>query len=1002
MCARKNGKPPAIEYSRREGWAKAAPSNVDEIYGYERQDDLLEGFSVYTRVTPISAIISGIKPTKFLKENRDSGVENDPKMGEKGKQSQKCYPNNNQQNTSSDGKNTPNGVNAYGRPIGGLTPYVSDSSTFDNRRAVWESTDLAVRCSGGFRSRQAVWVAFDTEYVGGENVPDRWDGQREVVSWQLGFGVGDDFYELLIIPRTDTALSVDNLLYLVAFFCGAKQYRYKNFPRCVNKDGKWDGKSGTSKAPAFKVVVFAHSGLVDWSTLIGGKYLIQHTSSKGAALFSIWPVSIAFPTDKRRTRFIRASVNVRDLMSFADEHSSLRDIGDAVGLPKLDMSEEDYLNMSVVLENEPERFAEYAIRDVEIVYRYMSQLPVVERDTICPTTIPACSANYVRNYIKMINGYTDRDFEAYWRGEEKVKDGLELCGRQWVPKEHYKPVSAWAGELIRLAKDSMRGGVNAADVIGYFADTSWDYDLKSAYPLALGSLYDPDYMQPFAATFENVDLDEQSFPHDWLRDPFVPGFGVVQFEFPPDTYHPCIAVRTEHGLVFPLTTEGTAGVPVTMPEVMLALKMGAKVKAIRFVVPRVHNRDGILLDGYHELIRERNRQKSEHGGRSVQQKAIKLVNNAAYGKLAQELTPKKHRDLWSLETDEIQPSKITSSPHASAGTALVRCVVIAAINQLHELGYDVYSATTDGFISNAPKNVLDSIDLYGLRYRLSRVIKIYSDGDTSDIFEIKHTNTDGLLNFTTRGNVGLNVSPDPEKQPELEGVFARNGYKGYKSGSLEDRKEFAKRIVSRSAPLEYKVREWVNAADMLKYNEDFHTTEHKRSSNPNFDLKRKPRLDTMHDVQFEIDGEMFSTPTYDTEPYSTVKEFKAYKICAAHMQLVRLGNYTKLGERAVNYEPGEPTLSKRDLVRYAIVAYRHDIVDIPAIDGLRGQERLDFISAFLDKGEVFSANDWKNAGRDNRVKSLPEVWVYLDVVHDMGGRAKEEDLEPDEIEIPSE
>lgn len=872
--------------------------------------------------------------------------------------------------------------------INSVTPSATSTALATTMGSDWASLPLANRCAPNIGLRDAVWVSFDTEYRGGEDVKKRWDGRREVVSWQFGFGVGDEFVELLVIPRTRTPLSVDDMLNLLAYYLDVPTYRYDAFPRKRDKNGDWDGRPGTSHAKLFPIVLFSHAGVVDISTLAGGHAVMQRSQNKGAALFSATtPVTRALPADKSRHSFRRFGLYLRDSTSFAAQGSSLAKLGHAVNLPKLEMSEADYLDMGAVLKKEPERFAAYAMRDVEICYRYMSQLPTVRRDTLCAPTAPACAANYMKRFIVGELALDDAGFEREWRGEVRVKDGLEKArsGRGFYMKSHYASVNVHADELIRLARDNMHGGINACFIVGFFPEMSWDYDLTSAYPLALGSLYDPDYSKPFAVTFEDETVTKQSFPHDWFHDPFVPGFGVVDFEFPKSCYQPCIPIKTDHGLVFPRTSEGTSGVSASLAEVMLALALGATIHVRRFVIPHVHDRDGMLLHGYHNLIGVRNEQKRLHGKKSVQQESIKLVNASAYGKLAQDISPKTRRDLWTLETDEIQPSKITNAPLAAAGTALVRCTIIAAINQLHANGYHVYSATTDGFISDAPKKELDSLNLYGLRYRLAWVQGHYTDGASTDIFEIKHTNSGGLLNFTTRGNVGLNVSDDPEKHPEREGVLARAGYKGYSASSLEDRKEFAKRIVTRSAPLEYTVNEWVNAADMLKFAEDFHVTKVPSTSNPNFDLKRKPDLSTMHEVSFEIDGETFSTPTYDTVPYECIREFDAYKSQAKSMQLTKRDRYVELEERAKDGPRTKREPTQRDLVRYAVMAYRSGKADIPGLDALRGSARNSWISGFIEEGRPFTANDWKMCGKQERWSHIPEESVYVDIVKSMGG-----------------
>src|SRR5690625_6173658 len=72
--------------------------------------------------------------------------------------------------------------------------------------------------------------------------------------------------------------------------------------------------------------------------------------------------------------------------------------------------------------------------------------------------------------------------------------------------------------------------------------------------------------------------------------------------------------------------------------------------------------------------------------------------NAPYGKLAQGVMGQRGWDAWAQERDAVGGSAITSPWHASMTTGLVRAVLLATLNQLHDLGYSTPSCTTDGFI----------------------------------------------------------------------------------------------------------------------------------------------------------------------------------------------------------------------------------------------------------------------------------------------------------------
>src|SRR5690625_2085611 len=74
--------------------------------------------------------------------------------------------------------------------------------------------------------------------------------------------------------------------------------------------------------------------------------------------------------------------------------------------------------------------------------------------------------------------------------------------------------------------------------------------------------------------------------------------------------------------------------------------------------------------------------------------------NAPYGKLAQGVMGQRGWDAWAQERDAVGGSAITSPWHASMTTGLVRAVLLATLNQLHDLGYSTPSCTTDGFITD--------------------------------------------------------------------------------------------------------------------------------------------------------------------------------------------------------------------------------------------------------------------------------------------------------------
>lgn len=910
-------------YTRNESWVAGLPTpRTLVIPGFKARDILGHDFTVYERRT--------------VTKQDDS--RNIPSV-------QKGLPN---------GQETSLVSSPMGGPIGDVTPVLSTSGS--------ESAVHKVLAQAGRR----VWVAFDTEFVGGEAQPARWSGHRSVVSWQFLFRSGEEIVEWMVVPHTLRPLSTAQLAKILSEELGAPRYLYRSSDK---REGYGHNVS------SFPITLISHASIADITTFAGSKVLLRSAAEAGGGLFSMLPHPVEVTADKSGNYFYRVSFQVRDTMCYS-EGASLEAIGESLGLPKVGMSETDYRDMGLVLTRDPARYTAYAMRDCEIVYRYMELFCGVA-DVDLPPTAPAISAQYLREHItRECLGGDSAAFDAEFRGVVKIDAGLEPVddGQAFVMGRRYESVSAYSRELITFAADAYRGGLNGSFAIGWYPGVSYDHDIVGAYVLGLSAGFDPDHTRPFFRSFLDEDITLNDLG-DLMTAPFVPGFGYVHFEFPRDVYLHSIGVKTDHGIVFPRTSEGTSGVPATLTEVVLALKLGATVHAERFDIAHTKPGDGMLLSAYASLTADRERAEATYGKGSPQERAAKLLNNSGYGKIAQAIDPKSRRDLWSLSMEEMDRSSVSSPVHAAMGTGVVRCIIVAAVNELKAAGYTVHSATTDGFITTAPLDVVEALPLYGMRDRLAEVRSILTDGRCSNVFVTKHVN-DGLLNHTTRGNVAANP----------EGVLARNGLKGYRRGTREERAELIGRIVTRTAPLSYEANQWVSPADMLRHDEDFHVTVVERTSNPNFDFKREPDLSSMHGEMLTVAGSSVSVPTFETRPFDSLEQFYMHKDAAKGRQIVSEADYRAHDRRAKT--GGRERYSEKDLVRFAVTAHRAGHVSISSLSKLRGSSRIAWINSFLPEGMSFAENDWKNAGRAARKATLPPPEVYMDTVARMGGTAE--------------
>ena len=177
------------------------------------------------------------------------------------------------------------------------------------------------------------------------------------------------------------------------------------------------------------------------------------------------------------------------------------------------------------------------------------------------------------------------------------------------------------------------------------------------------------------------------------------GLARVKFKFPDDVRYPCLPVRSNHGLIFPLEGETYCG----SPEIHLARDLGAEIQIQNgVIVPWLNDTQPFMV--FSGKVRE-NRKALKKG--SVFERTWKEIGNSVYGKIAQGLREKRVYDSRSAKSEILPRSEITQPYLAAYITSLVRAVLSELINGI-PLDKVVVSATTDGFITNAKKEHLDT------------------------------------------------------------------------------------------------------------------------------------------------------------------------------------------------------------------------------------------------------------------------------------------------------
>ena len=759
---------------------------------------------------------------------------------------------------------------------------------------------------------------------------------------------------------------------------------------------------------AVPITIVCHAGTADLSTLCVDtayeKDLMKKLSSVQGGLVTLKDYIVHTPQLSKYWNVYSFRVNVRDTMCFAPAGSkSLQSLGATIGVPKLEVlrpyTKDDMLQY---MTGDIKSFCDYAVNDAVIAMLYCGELWGYNKSM--PATITSASTRVAVPVIARSFGLSETDtagFEKCFRGLHRVKKGLSAYKGSksgYIENTSLEPISDDARILQEYARNAYKGGFNGCFMPGFYVNETYDYDLENAYPTCMALVPDVDWDNPIA--FEAVNT---TLTRTMVRTPFEPIFAYVTYKFPCSVKIPCIPVSVEGSMIYPYTAGDLDGVYASAPELWLALQLGATVHVKRLYVGT------IKLDAngepsrslYHvvkQLIEDRTIAKQAYGKGSVMELLIKLATNGLYGKTAQDVIDKHTWSAASEAMENIGGSRITSPVHSCLITAGVRAVLIAALNEIHDLGYSVYSVTTDGFISDVPEDVLNTLPLYGLAryFRASRIALTGSD----DMWAMKHLNPH-LLNLTTRGNASLEVGD--KVNGILPGVMAHNSYvTGYKPDSYEDRAHFMFESMTRLDRLKTTGMTFEMFKNLAKKVDrtDFSVRQLDRYLSMDFDLKRKPLANTLYEAHkyFDYFGDTGSVACFDTEAYETPEEFIFYKQVGRSCTVLRTVDdwklfFDKIAVKQLSKGQHIKDLEWSKLVSCIMVyrlgipigIYGNNPVDIPYLSDPDHtvQQKVDWINSFNRSKKKFTVNAWKDCRKQTRASQILPESVYIDLLKEM-------------------
>lgn len=586
--------------------------------------------------------------------------------------------------------------------------------------------------------------------------------------------------------------------------------------------------------------------------------VLRTVISASGGMVSVEPIRLVLRGSS--PRFCRpVELSIRDSLGHAPaEGGALEKLGEAVGMPKLEVPGDWKSQMSEYRARHREEFLEYGANDSVIVLEYLSAL--YGDDRAIPLTLPTAAARAIRETIKKDEEMTttsgfNRVFAGLKKSNEMTENDVGIEDQlDYYRKNGQIPVDGAAATWQHACANAFRGGYNACNEIGFFGQQTNDFDLTSCYPTAESVFFDVDFTDLGGVIVETVNNEPLTLSR--IDSPLTPFVGFVRFRFPAGVAFPTIPVPVDGSMVYPRTSGAGRGVWASGPEIWLALTLGAEVFCQIGHFGRIRRyEDGdpsrMLRGANRQLVADRERAKRQFGAESLEQGTIKITGNSGYGKLCQGVMGQTGWDAWAQERDAVGGSAITSPYHGMMTTGIVRAVLLATMNQLADLGYSTPSNTTDGLITDAGLDIVDGLDLYGLAalWREARHLLTGSD----EMWERKHHQTD-LLNWMTRGNVSR----------QMHGVNAHAGYKlprNIVEDSPEDRELMYRLVASRegAVPCSYTQFPSVQELTRIDQRHDFAPHRVDKTMLMEFDRKRRPVREGMRadlvdggDTAFEV------------------------------------------------------------------------------------------------------------------------------------------------------
>lgn len=837
-------------------------------------------------------------------------------------------------------------------------------------------------------------VGFDTEFVLLTE-----DKIRRIIAAYQFTGIDpedeDAWIDVVLVPlQEDHRLLIEDALAIVVREMGLWKQAGLSHPQGHARREFWRTGSRFKrnidrlyKLGAVRFVLAGHFQNADLTTFRMPKDvhrdILKKVTSAGGGLVGLHPIRVHKSFGRSDgSRVLPMTITVRDTMCQTAEGSkSLAALGASCGIPKLDVGAaiED---MVAFRRSNLREFLEYGTNDARIVVGYLARL--YGPNMVPPTTISGGGARALRAGIMDHLGVSSvAEFDLKFRGLVTIEDDEvdDSDGLAYYTERQLKPVDGMANLALTACKKAFHGGLNACLSPGVHWYDTFDHDSQNAYPTGQAGVPDVDFIQGcIEESIEHRDLTLDDFPLG-AQTPLV---AFVSWEFPTSVTQPSVPVMEGQSIVYPRTSKGVGagrgegldddhgafeGVWVMGPELYVALKLGARVTCqigYRLKVLEIDGSSSLSMrSAVRQMVNDRTQAKTVWGKGSLEDATLKVATNSGYGKLAQDVSERRGWNSYSEEMEDVGGSIVTCAYHAAMITSLVRALLSAMLNEVV-----VLSVTTDGFIS--PEEFIEEFECFGLAevFRESRMALV---GDPT-VWEIKHRQKD-LVNLTTRGNVSL----------EPGGVLAKAGLKTPKHidrGSVEERGWFRNVAISREGKISNPHTTFPSFKELSRREGrmDFHPVERCPQISLDFDMKRRPLIDTIRvDI---VDG--YEVAGFETAPWDTVADYVRARDIARHIASQRPGTTGddrptgclrtieewRTWQRRFDSSVGRRIRTAESaLLTEIVAAQKEGLIDVPVLGSAAAvDQKLAWLSS-LGLGD-FTRAQWEHMSKKARRQSV--------------------------------